>query len=141
MHVHARHDEYYCLVRGRAYVGLRDIRPWSTTENVWALFDMSGDDLAFVQFPAGVVHGWYFAEDSVHLQAVSETYARYQQDDNLGCQWSDPALGIPWPQASAHVSEAAAAFPGFEALCRTFRAGVAWPGRGNAARGHAEPGA
>jgi dTDP-4-dehydrorhamnose 3,5-epimerase len=140
MHVHVRHDEYYCLLRGRVFVGLRDIRPWARTHGVASLYELCGGELAFVQFPPGVVHGWYFAEDSSHLQAVSETYSRYRHDDNFGCHWTDPGLGIPWPQRSARVSDEANAFPGLEALCRTFLAAADRPDR-DPGRGQAEAGA
>jgi dTDP-4-dehydrorhamnose 3,5-epimerase len=97
VHLHRRHDEYFAVVQGRATVGLRDLRPWSSTRGAWAMYDLSGADLACVTFPLGVLHGWYFHEESIHLQAVSEAYIDYGKDDNWGCLWSDPALEIPWP--------------------------------------------
>jgi dTDP-4-dehydrorhamnose 3,5-epimerase len=97
VHLHRRHDEYFSVLQGRATVGLRDIRPWSPTRDRWVMYELSGADLACVTFPLGVLHGWYFHEDTLHLQAVSEAYIDYGKDDNWGCVWSDPALEIPWP--------------------------------------------
>ena len=117
VHLHRRHDEYFSVVRGRATVGLRDVRPWSATRGTSAMYELSGDDLACVTFPLGVLHGWYFHEDSLHLQAASEAYVDYCQDDNWGCVWSDPALEIPWPIAGDPiVTKRAGDFPRLSAL-------------------------
>ena len=42
--------------------------------------------------------------------AVSEEYVYYGRDDNWGCRWDDPELGIPWPAGEAVLSERNAAF-------------------------------
>lgn len=117
VHLHRRHDEYFSVLRGRATVGLRDIRPWSATRGRWAMYECSGDDLACLTFPLGILHGWYFHEASLHLQAVSEAYVDYGTDDNWGCVWSDPALEIPWPISSEPiVTRRAGDFPTLQAL-------------------------
>jgi dTDP-4-dehydrorhamnose 3,5-epimerase len=117
VHLHRRHDEYFGLLQGRATVGLRDIRPWSPTRDAWAMYELVGADLACVTFPLGVLHGWYFHEDTLHLQAVSEAYADYGEDDNWGCVWSDPALEIPWPIADDPiVTRRAGDFPSLRTL-------------------------
>ena len=67
-------------------------------------------------FPAGVLHGWYFSEPSLHLQAVSEEYQTYRHDDNLTCHWADPELGLDWPDPDPVLSPAAEAFGGMGAL-------------------------
>jgi dTDP-4-dehydrorhamnose 3,5-epimerase len=103
VHLHRRHDEYFGVILGRAFVGLRDVRPWSATRGAWALYELVGDDPACLTFPLGLLHGWYFSEETIHLQAVSEAYRDYADDDNWGCVWSDPALEIPWPFAGEPV--------------------------------------
>jgi dTDP-4-dehydrorhamnose 3,5-epimerase len=116
LHIHRRHDELFLVVKGRAFVGLRDVRPGSTTRGTSSLMELSADDLTVLTFPPGILHGWYFPEDSVHLQAVSETYGRYKDDDNFGCHWSDPALEIPWPEKPTIVAPRADAFPSLDVL-------------------------
>jgi dTDP-4-dehydrorhamnose 3,5-epimerase len=116
MHLHRRHDEGFLLLKGRVSVGLRDIRPGSPTEGVSSLFEFSGDDLIYLTFPRGIVHGWFFHEPSIHLQSVSETFADYGDDDNLGCHWSDPALDIPWPGRPTLVAKRADEFGSLAAL-------------------------
>jgi dTDP-4-dehydrorhamnose 3,5-epimerase len=105
MYLHLRHDEIIIVVRGRASVGLYDLRPDSPTRDQSALFELCEEEPAVLSFNRGIVHGWYFHESSLHLQAVSESYQEYQDDDNLGCHWADPDLGIPWPQRSCILSE------------------------------------
>ena len=122
MHLHLRHDESFVLISGRAYVGLLDIRPHSRTEGAWSLYELSGVPLASLMFPRGVLHGWYLAEDSCHLQGVSETWESYRLTDNHGCHWADPELGIPWPMTTAVVSENAAAYPSLRELLRQLEA-------------------
>ena len=119
MHFHRRHDEAFLLIQGRACVGLRDVRPGSPTEHTSALFELDARELVLLSFPRGIVHGWQFFEDSVHLQSISEDYAHYHPDDNHGCHWSDPALEIPWPEPPTILSARAAAFPSLEALLKT----------------------
>ncbi len=116
MHLHRRHDEYFALLEGRALIGLHDLRPDSPTAGQSSLFEMTGAHLACVAFPRGILHGWYFPDPSFHLQAVSEAFLDYGDDDNHGCHWADPDLGIPWPQKTVILSERAAGFPSLREL-------------------------
>ncbi len=116
MHYHQRHEEYFCLVKGRCLVGLKDLRPDSKTYLTSSLYKLYDSDMASLCFPRGVLHGWYFYCESIHLQAVSESYATYGADDNHGCLWSDPDLNIRWPFKNARVSPRAANFPSLKEL-------------------------
>jgi dTDP-4-dehydrorhamnose 3,5-epimerase len=111
LHVHQRHDEYFSLIDGHCLVGLYDIRPESSTYRQYGLYELFGYDLKAVIFPTGLLHGWYFYVPSIHLQAVSESYVDYAHDDNFGCRWDDPALGIPWGITDPILSERATSFP------------------------------
>jgi dTDP-4-dehydrorhamnose 3,5-epimerase len=102
LHVHPRHDDFLVLVRGRASIGLRDLRQGSPTCGLAAVVDLEGDAMAGIFIPHGVAHGFYFHHPSTHLYAVSHYWDRA---DEKGCLWSDPALEIPWPMSSAKVSE------------------------------------
>ena len=118
MHLHRRHDEYFLIIKGRACVGLHDLRRTSPTAGGWSVYELCGAQLAFLSFPPGIVQGWYFHEDAFHVQAVSESYDSYRYDDNLGCRWDDPDLGIRWPFDSPLLSEEAAQFPSLRELRR-----------------------
>ena len=121
MHFHQRHEEYIAVVEGHASIGLRDLRPDSPTRHRSCLVEMKGETPHCLSFPSGVVHGWYFHQPSLHLQAVSETYAEYHPDDNWGCRWDDPELEIPWPQPSARLSERARGFGSLQDLVDRIR--------------------
>ncbi|MGH7885100.1 MAG: dTDP-4-dehydrorhamnose 3,5-epimerase family protein [Thermodesulfobacteriota bacterium] len=110
MHLHKRHDEFFCLIKGKCLVGLKDIRPGSPTKNNYSLYELHEKDISSIIFSAGLLHGWYFFEDSIHIQAVSESYTEYKDDDNIGCLWNDPDLGIPWPFKEVEISERAQNF-------------------------------
>ena len=116
MHYHNRHDEYFSLISGRCLVGLKDLRPGSTTFEGHSLFELTADSPSAVTFPRRILHGWYFIETSIHIQSVSESYNNYSADDNLGCKWNDKDLEIPWPFSEAVVSERADSFPGYKKL-------------------------
>ena len=111
LHIHQRHDEYFCLIEGHCLVGLYDARCDSQTYQQHALYELFGSDMKALSFPAGLLHGWYFFTPSIHLQAVSECYSNYANDDNLGCRWDDPALKIPWGISDPILSDRAASFP------------------------------
>ena len=114
-HLHWNHDEYFCLLSGSASVGLRDERIGSKTQNVWSLYSLYEDDMAALIFPRGVVHGWYFHEKSVHVQAVTESYKDYGDYDNHRIHWRDPDLEIPWPTRDAVLSDLAREAPSLKA--------------------------
>lgn len=115
-HLHRRHDEYFCLLQGEALVGLRDERPDSPTRGHWQLYHLHGEDLAALTFPVGIIHGWYFPQPSLHIQAVSESYADYGADDNLGVRWDDPELEIPWGIKDPILAPRADQFGSLQAL-------------------------
>ena len=119
VHVHPRHDDYLTVVRGRAFVGLRDLRPESPTAGAAACVELSAERPSAITIPHGVAHGFWFAEPSTHVYAVSHYW---DPADELGCRWDDPALEIPWPQRDAHISPRDEALPPLEALREELRA-------------------
>lgn len=124
MHVHLEHDEYICVLRGRACIGLYDLRQDSETYRSHALVAIDDDRPACITFPSGILHGWYFHESSLHVQATSNTFEEYGGHDNWGCYFADPDLGIPWPDQDPILSERARNFPALnklEAVLRRYR--------------------
>lgn len=113
-HIHLNHDEYFCLVSGEVSVGLRDERPNSPTRNAWSLIRLYEEDPVALVFPRGLVHGWYYHKDSIHLQSVSEPYSEYACYDNHRVNWLDSDLEIPWPSSTAITSPEANAAQSLE---------------------------
>ncbi len=110
MHVHGRHDESVLVISGKVYVGLHDLRPDSPTVGKSMMIELAANPATQLVFPRGIVHGWYFPVDSVHLQGVSEPHSEYGADDNNGCHYADPELGLRWPGKPSIISDRAAAF-------------------------------
>jgi dTDP-4-dehydrorhamnose 3,5-epimerase len=94
LHAHVRHWDYLTVPIGRALIGVHDLRDDSSTPHVEALVELAGDAPAGLTIPPGVAHGFYFLEPSLHVYAVSH---EWDPDDELGCRWDDPQLGIEWP--------------------------------------------
>ena len=116
MHLHFHHDEYFSVIQGRFCIGFYDFRDSSITAGKSILIELSGKQPCCISFPAGILHGWYAYEESIHLQGVSENYDDYHPQDNLGVHWSDPSLNIPWPDKSPIVAQRADSFPGLDEL-------------------------
>ena len=116
LHIHWRHDEYFCLIQGHCLFGLYDARPESPTYQHSALYELSEKDLKALVFPTGVIHGLYTYSPSTLIQAVSECYSDFADDDNFGCRWDDPALNIPWGISDPVLSDQAAGYPSLSVL-------------------------
>jgi dTDP-4-dehydrorhamnose 3,5-epimerase len=102
VHVHLQHTDYLLIARGHATIGLKDLRDHSPTTGLACTVDMNADKLSAIVIPPGVAHGFYFHEPSMHIYAVSHYW---NEDDELGCHWADPDLGIPWQVTDVKLSE------------------------------------
>lgn len=102
LHVHLIHLDYWMLVRGVATVGFRDLRKHSPTAGMAGALYLDGQVPEILVIPPGVGHGFQFHETSIHVYAVTHYW---NLADELGCRWNDPALGIPWPEPTAVLSD------------------------------------
>ncbi|HEX7058284.1 MAG TPA: dTDP-4-dehydrorhamnose 3,5-epimerase [Solirubrobacterales bacterium] len=118
VHVHPRHDDYLTIVRGRATVGVRDLREGSPSEGAAACVELSGERPTAISIPHGVAHGFFFHQPSTHIYAVSHYW---DPADELGCRWDDRNLEIPWPQHEAQISQRDAALPSLDVLLDQLR--------------------
>lgn len=109
VHGHYRHSDYLILLHGSALIGLKDLRRDSEAYGAAALISLTADKQQSLTIPPGVAHGFYFCEPSVMIYAVTHYWAH---DDELGCRWDDPGLGIRWPFSTADISDRDAALPG-----------------------------
>lgn len=102
VHAHWRHWDYLSVVSGTATVGLCDLRQESPTCGLSTLVELQGSAPCALVIPASVAHGFYFHTPSIHVYAVSH---EWDLDDELGCRWDDPALGLDWPCSTPQLSE------------------------------------
>lgn len=101
VHCHWRHTDALTVVSGELILGLIDLRPGSPTESQAELLRIPALS-AVVAIPVGVAHGFYFEQPTCMAYGVS-TY--WSTDDELGCRWDDPDLGIDWPCTAPSLSE------------------------------------
>jgi dTDP-4-dehydrorhamnose 3,5-epimerase len=117
--VHVTHDDYLTVVRGRATIGLADLRGDSPTAGLACCVVLEAAEPAAIAIPHGVAHGFLFQEPSTHIYGVTHYW---DPADELGCRWDDPALGIPWPAGVRPLlSERDATLPSLAALRRELR--------------------
>jgi dTDP-4-dehydrorhamnose 3,5-epimerase len=107
-HGHLVHADYLILLQGSASIGLKDLRANSPTEDRALLVNLDGNNPKGLIIPPGVAHGFYFHADSLMVYGVT---AYWSAEDELGCRWDDPHLGIDWPMASAVISDRDALLP------------------------------
>lgn len=100
-HVHPRHHDYLVMVDGLMQIALKDMRPGSPTENLAATLSLDAAIPASIAIPPGVGHGFYFPDKAIHIYSVSEYWSR---EEEIGCRWDDPELGISWGAPDAMLS-------------------------------------
>ena len=101
VHCHWRHTDVLNVISGELVLGLTDLRPGSPTEGLAELHRIPALS-AVVSVPRGVAHGFYFEQPTCIAYGVD---AYWSHDDELGCRWDDPGLGITWPCTAPSLSE------------------------------------
>jgi dTDP-4-dehydrorhamnose 3,5-epimerase len=94
VHVHPEHIDYFTVVSGVANIGLYDMRRSSPTFRQAVMFDLEGESPRAICIPPGVGHGFFYPVETVHVYA-GDRY--YDPQDEMGCRWDDPDLGLVWP--------------------------------------------
>ena len=95
LHYHRRQLDYWTVATGRALVALVDVRPLLYESGDRALVEtreLAADE--WVVIPAGVAHGFLALEP---LELVYLVTNEFDNTDELGFAWDDPAVGVPWP--------------------------------------------
>lgn len=101
VHAHLVHDDMLTVVAGTMILGLVDLRPHSPTHGVRACLELRQTE-SMVRIPVGVGHGFYFPDHAAILYAVT---AYWDTNDELGCRWDDPDLGIDFPCTDPLLSD------------------------------------
>lgn len=114
VHVHRHHADYLVLVTGRMWLGLVDLRASGARATV--LMPLGQPTPVAVFIPPMVAHGFLFADDSVHVYAVTHYF---DGDDEWGCRWDDADLALPWPITPTAVSPRDQRLPSLNDLLAT----------------------
>jgi dTDP-4-dehydrorhamnose 3,5-epimerase len=99
LHYHRRQLDYWVVATGRALVALVDVRPVASgaaSRPTVETHELAVDD--WVVIPAGVAHGFLALEPLELLYLVTN---EFDNSDELGFAWDDPAVGVPWPAIDA----------------------------------------
>lgn len=102
VHVHRIHADEIVVVDGLMALGLHDVRPDSPTRGMGLVIELRGDAPRAVTIPPGVAHGFFFPEPALIVYAVS-TY--FSTEDEIGCRFDSPELGLRWPMATPILSK------------------------------------
>jgi dTDP-4-dehydrorhamnose 3,5-epimerase len=98
LHYHRHQLDYWVVGTGRAFVALVDVRPVAEGRGPAAVEtrELAADD--WVVIPAGVAHGFLALEA---LELVYLVTNEFDNRDELGFAWDDPAVAVPWPPVDA----------------------------------------
>ena|SRR3990170_5313458 len=101
MRLHPVHDDWFILLSGRAAMGLSDIRPGALPGRKAGVVLLEEHDRTALVIPHGVAHGFLALESSLVAYGASHYFSA---EDELGCRWDDPGLGITWPRRPSLLS-------------------------------------
>jgi dTDP-4-dehydrorhamnose 3,5-epimerase len=98
LHYHLHQADYWYVPFGRARVVLHDLRDGAPTDGATLTLDLGGDggathDHRGVLIPPGVAHGFASLTDMTITYLVD---GYYNQADELGVAWDDPAIDADW---------------------------------------------
>jgi|HubBroStandDraft_2_1064218.scaffolds.fasta_scaffold147349_2 dTDP-4-dehydrorhamnose 3,5-epimerase len=102
LHYHLKQADFWLVPSGLVRAALYDMRASSPTRGRSEVKEL-GDGHPFgLYIPKGVAHGFCALVDSMMTYLVDEYY---DNSDERGVQWDDPALGIDWGVSKANLSE------------------------------------
>ena len=92
------------VVKGAVYDVAVDIRKDSPTYLQWFGIELSCTNKLMLWIPEGVAHGFVALEENTHFLYKTTDY--YHKESERSILWSDPALGICWPELGGYkISE------------------------------------
>jgi dTDP-4-dehydrorhamnose 3,5-epimerase len=92
LHYHRRQSDYWHLVEGSILVALVDLRPKAPSYRQAVCLEMNGGDRFGLIIPPGVLHGYRVLSDATVMYLMDQ---EYDNSDEFGVRWNDPALGLP----------------------------------------------
>jgi dTDP-4-dehydrorhamnose 3,5-epimerase len=102
LHYHLKQADFWTVPSGHVRAVLYDLRTTSPTRGTALTVEMGREHPVGLYIPKGVAHGFLALEDSFMTYLVDEYY---DNSDELGVRWDDPALGVEWGVSSPIVSE------------------------------------
>ena len=84
-----------CVVNGKAWDVIVDLRLYSHTYKKWIGVDLSGENHRALYVPRGFAHGFVALEDGTIM--LYQCDGRYDKETDTGIKFNDSAIGIEWP--------------------------------------------
>jgi dTDP-4-dehydrorhamnose 3,5-epimerase len=122
VHVHRLRWDYFVLLDGQARIGLTDARRGRTFHRSMTI-DVDSAHPAIVAVPPGVAHGIFARSALLYLYGLSVAWDG--TDEDLGCRYDDPALGVEWSATTPCVLQRDLELPDFDTLVRQYEARTA----------------
>jgi dTDP-4-dehydrorhamnose 3,5-epimerase len=102
MHYHLKQADFWLVPSGHVRAALYDMRPGSPTRGASEMLDLGDTNRVGLYIPKGVAHGFCAMADSFMTYLVDEYY---DNSDERGVRWNDPALGLAWGITDPIVSD------------------------------------
>jgi dTDP-4-dehydrorhamnose 3,5-epimerase len=101
LHYHLKQADFWVVPQGLARAGLYDMRASSPTRGKSETIELGQGNEFGLYIPPGVAHGFCAHTDIMMTYLVDEYY---DNSDERGIRWNDPALGIDWGMTEVIVS-------------------------------------
>jgi dTDP-4-dehydrorhamnose 3,5-epimerase len=98
LHYHLKQADLWNVPVGLVRAVLYDFRAASPTRGAAEIIEMGESNRVALYIPKGVAHGFLAVRDSYMTYLVDEFY---DNSDELGILWSDPALKVDWSLSGA----------------------------------------
>lgn len=122
VHVHRLRWDYFVLLDGQARIGLTDVRRAGTFRRSMTI-DVDSQHPTVVTVPPGVAHGVFAKSPLLYLYGLSVAWDG--TDEDLGCRYDDPALGVTWSVTPPLLLQRDLELPDFDTLVRQYEARTA----------------
>lgn len=93
IHYHLRQADFWLVPSGHVRAALFDLRATSPTRGASQVLELGEDEPLGIYIPPGVAHGHYAVSASLMTYLVDQYY---DNSDERGIRWDDPALAIAW---------------------------------------------
>jgi dTDP-4-dehydrorhamnose 3,5-epimerase len=102
MHYHLRQADFWLVPSGHVRAALCDLRATSPSRGASQVLELGEDHPFGIYIPPGVAHGHHAISASLMTYLVDQYY---DDSDDRGIRWDDPALGIEWGVRNPILSE------------------------------------
>jgi dTDP-4-dehydrorhamnose 3,5-epimerase len=102
LHYHLKQADFWLVPSGLVRAGLHDLRASSPTRGKTETIELGQGHPFGLYIPKGVAHGFCALTEVMMTYLVDEYY---DNSDERGVRWNDPALGIDWGMTEVIVSD------------------------------------